>query len=60
MMSMANHVAISVETIRIDSGCNLDNEFIELICMHIFMILYLRVNQVYSCRLCMWSFHLRH
>ena len=34
MMSMANHVAISVETPRIDSGCSLEKEFIELIYMN--------------------------
>ena len=31
MMSMANHVAISVETLRIDSGCSLEKGFTELI-----------------------------
>ena len=31
MMSMANLVAISVETPRIDSGCSLDKEFTKLI-----------------------------
>ena len=27
MMSMANPIAISVETLRIDSGCSLEKEF---------------------------------
>ena len=31
MMSMDNHVAIGVETLRIYSGCSLEKEFIELI-----------------------------
>ena len=31
MMSMADLVAISVETLRIDSGCSLEKELTELI-----------------------------
>ena len=31
MMSMADRIAIGVETLRIDSGCSLEKEFIELI-----------------------------
>ena len=31
MMSMADLVAIGVETLRIDSGCSLEQEFTELI-----------------------------
>ena len=31
MMSMADHVAIDVETLRIDSGYSLEKEFTELI-----------------------------
>ena len=34
MMSMADPVAISVETQRIDSGCSLEKEFIALIRMN--------------------------
>ena len=34
MMSMADPVAISVETQRIDIGCSLEKGFIELICMN--------------------------
>ena len=34
MMSMANHVAISVETLSIDSGFSLEKEFTELIRMN--------------------------
>ena len=32
VMSMADHVAISVKALRIDSGCTLEKEFTELIC----------------------------
>ena len=34
MMGMANHVAISMDTLRIDSGCSLEKEFTEMICMN--------------------------
>ena len=34
MMSMIDPVAIGVETPRIDSGCSLEKEFSELICMN--------------------------
>ena len=34
MMSMADPIAISVETLRIDGGCSLEKEFIELIHMN--------------------------
>ena len=34
MMSMANLVAINVETPRIDSGCSLEKDFIKLIRMN--------------------------
>ena len=34
MMSMADPIAIGVETLWIDSGCSLENEFTELICMN--------------------------
>ena len=34
MMSMHDVVAISVETLRINSGCSLDKELIELIPMN--------------------------
>ena len=34
MMSMANPIAISVETLRIDSRCSLEKEFTELIRMN--------------------------
>ena len=31
MMSIVDHVAIGVETLRIDSGCSLEKEFTKLI-----------------------------
>ena len=31
MMSMADPIAIGVETLKIDSGCSLEKEFTELI-----------------------------
>ena len=34
MISMADLVAIGVETLRIDSGCSLEKEFTELICIN--------------------------
>ena len=34
MKSMADPVAIGVETLRIDSGCSLEKEFTELIRMN--------------------------
>ena len=34
MMSMADPIAIIVETLRIDSGCSLEKEFTELICIN--------------------------
>ena len=34
MMTMADPVAIGVETPRIDSGCSLEKEFIELVHMN--------------------------
>ena len=34
IMSMTDHVAIIVETQRIDNGCSLEKEFIELIHMN--------------------------
>ena len=39
MMSVDDPVAIGVETVRIDSGCSLEKEFTELICMNLSMII---------------------
>ena len=44
MISMADIIVIGVETLRIDSGCSLEKEFTELICMNPSMVLYLVVN----------------
>ena len=34
MMSMTDPIAISVETLKIDSECSLEKEFTKLICMN--------------------------
>ena len=52
MMSMADPVAIGVETPRIDSGCSLEKEFTELIRMNLLIVLCQIVNQVDSCHGC--------
>ena len=39
IMIMVDLVAISVETPRIDSGCSLKKEFIELICIYHLMVI---------------------
>ena len=52
MMSIADPIAIGVETLRIDSECSLEKEFTELICMNPWMVLYLIFNQVDSCHDC--------
>ena len=44
-MSMTDHVAIGVETPRLDSGYSLDKEFTKLICI----VLCQAGNQVDSC-----------
>ena len=43
-MSMADPIAIGVEILRINSGCSLEKEFTELICMNPVMVLYLNLN----------------
>ena len=52
VMSIADHVAICVDTPMIHSKCSLEKEFIELIHMNHLMILYLKFNQVDSCYGC--------
>ena len=52
MMNMADLIAISVKTLRIDSRSSLDKEFIKLIGMNLSMVLFLTVNQVDSCHDC--------
>ena len=49
---MVGPVAISVETLRIDSGCSLEKEFTQLIYINPWMVLYLTVNKVDSCHGC--------
>ena len=39
MMSMADLVAIGMEALKIDSGCSLEKEFIELIHMNPLIII---------------------
>ena len=34
MMSMVDHVAIGVETLKIDSGCSLVKDFTNFICIN--------------------------
>ena len=45
VMSMADPVAISVETVRIESGCSFEREFTELIYMNLLMII------IHNCQL---------
>ena len=52
MMTLADSVAIGVETLRIDSGWSLEKQNIKLIRMNPLMILYLTFNQVDSCHDC--------
>ena len=52
MISVADPVAIHVETLRIDSGCSLDKEFTKLIPMNLLMVLYITINEVNSCHGC--------
>ena len=51
-MNMADLVAISVATPKIDSGCSWEKEFTKLIRMNPLMVLCQTVNQVYSCHGC--------
>ena len=55
MMSMFDLVTIDVETLKIYSGCSLEKEFIELICMNPLMALYPTVNHVDSCHGCVYG-----
>ena len=52
MMSMADLIAIGVETPKIDSGCSLEKEFTNLIHVNSWMVLYLTVNQDDLCHVC--------
>ena len=44
MISMADHVAISVKTPMIDIGCSLEKQLTELIYMNPLIIFYIVVN----------------
>ena len=55
MMSMVDLIVISVETLRIDSGCSLKKAFTKLIHMNPCMVLYLTVNWVNSCHGCVYG-----
>ena len=46
MMSMADLVAIGMETQRIDSGCSLEKKFTELICMNPLMLIIKNENEI--------------
>ena len=48
MMSMVDHVTISVEIPMIDNGCSLEKKVTELMLMNLLMVLYLNINQVNS------------
>ena len=54
-MSMVDRVTIDMETLMIDSECSLKKEFIELIHMNPWMILYLTINHVDSYHSCIWG-----
>ena len=49
MMTLVDLIAIDVETPMIDSRCFLEKEFTKLIRINSQMILYIIVNQAYSC-----------
>ena len=55
MMNMIDLVTIGTETLRIDIGCSLEKEFIEVIHMNPSMVLNLAVNKVYSCHSCIYG-----
>ena len=52
MMSMADIVAIDVETLWIDNRGSLKKEFTKLIYMNPYMVLYIIFNQVNSYHSC--------
>ena len=61
MMSMVNHVAIGVETLRIDSRHSLKKEFTELICLNQWNVIIPNYQSSWLMSwLCTWSFDLRH
>ena len=61
LMIIANLVAISVETPRINNGCSLEKELTELISHESLNSIMLNYESyLFMSRLCMWSFDLRH
>ena len=62
MMKMADHVAINVETLRIDSGCSMEKEFTELTYMNPWMVIIPNCQSgLLMSWLFMWSLrHQRH
>ena len=61
MMSMADLVAIGMETLRIYSGCSLEKELTELIHMNSWVVIIPNYQlSWFMSWLCMWSFDLRH
>ena len=61
MMSMADPIAIGVETLRIDNGCSLEKEFTKFIRMNPSMVIIPNCqSSLFTLRLCIWSFKLRH
>ena len=51
-MNIVDPIAMGVEIVKIDSGCSLEKEFIELICINPLIVLYLFANQGYLCHDC--------
>ena len=49
---MHDLIAIGVETLRIDSMSYLEREFTELFHIYLSIVLYINVNQVDSCHIC--------
>ena len=52
VIRLADLVAISVKTLRIESECFLEKDFTELIHMNLSMVLYLNFNQFDLCHSC--------
>ena len=51
-LCMVDPMTIGIETPKIDSGCSLEKEFTELICMNPLMVLCQIVHKVDSCHNC--------
>ena len=55
MTSITDLIVIGVETLRIDNGCSSEKELTKLICMYLWMVLYLTINQVDSYHGCVFG-----